>query len=90
MPLAARIKDWSRVEIKSTPKQMTLNRVAHLRKMKEKATIEFEDAIVYARDNGCSLRELEPVVGVTNPQVLVIERRARKRLKNENRTERTN
>lgn len=44
------------------------------------AVYAFEAAIIEAREAGLTLREIASVAGITNPAVLFIERRARRRL----------
>lgn len=60
-------------------KEHALRLVEMAAKNRKEAQRRFEEAIVRARDEGCTLREIEAVAGITNPTVLYYERRARAR-----------
>ena len=52
-----------------------LVRVQHLQIKKHIIEMDFEEAILEARKEGCTLREIAEVAGISNPTVLSIERR---------------
>jgi len=49
--------------------------VQHLQIKKHIIEMDFEEAILEARKEGCTLREIAEVAGISNPTVLSIERR---------------
>lgn len=67
--------------IKQDKKLFALGRVQTAARKKKEAEEFFEESIVTARANGCTLREIEKVAGVSNVTVLNWSRRSKKRNK---------
>lgn len=64
-------------------KKQALARIKVAAKIKDATIGTFEEFIVQARESGCTLREIEKVAGITNPGVMYLVRRVRKKKKME-------
>lgn len=66
---------------KQDKKLFALGRVQTAARKKQEAEDFFKESIVTARENGCTLREIEKVAGVSNVTVMNWSRRSKKRNK---------